>query len=441
MRKVMIYGAGVSGKSVMELFKIMKWETVLVDDKIGVSSTDAVAYLDEIELFVKSPGIPYNDLIEKVEKKGIKIVNEIEVAYNYMKKNSETKIIAITGTNGKTTTTSKLAELLNIAGIRSIAVGNIGIPYSRAVLEKNKYEYIVLELSSYQLENLYEFKADIAMIINLAPDHLDRYRDEDDYYDTKFNIGMNQNLRDKFIVNIDDKEIMKRLNRIDGEVLELSLEKKSNICVFKNSLYFKEKQITAIDKFSLKGMHNLQNILFIVGVAKLIGIDNSVITKFLENTESLEHRMEEFYIYKNENSIVKFINDSKGTNLESTIKAIEAFENPILICGGCDKNLKLTPFIKEIKKSVKEVYLIGELAPKIEKELLAKNYPRKNINTLKTLEKVMVILGEKIKNVDNENDLTVLLSPASSSFDQFKSYEERGEIFKKLVLKTFREEN
>ena len=439
MKKAMIYGAGISGRSVKKLLEEMKWETVLVDDRIGISSTDAVAYLEGIDLFIKSPGIPYNDLIKKVEKKGIKVVDEVEVAYNYMKKTSTTKIIAITGTNGKTTTTSKLAELLNIAGIRSIAAGNIGIPYSEAVLEKDKYEYIVLELSSYQLENLYEFKADIAMIINLAPDHLDRYRDADEYYDTKFNVGMNQNLRNKFIVNIDDTEIMKRLDRINGEILKLSLEESSDICLSENNLYFKGRQITPIDKFSLKGRHNLQNILFIAGVAKLIGIDNKIIINFLQNTENLEHRMEEFYTYKSENSRIKFINDSKGTNLESTMKAIGAFKRPILICGGCDKNLELTPLIKEIKKSVKEVYLIGELAPKLEKQLLESGYPEDEIYNLGRLEKVIDKLEEKKKK--QQGELTVLLSPATSSFDQFKSFEERGRIFKKLVLEKFKKEN
>ncbi|UUV19376.1 UDP-N-acetylmuramoyl-L-alanine--D-glutamate ligase [Fusobacteria bacterium ZRK30] len=441
MKKAMIYGAGVSGKSVMRLFEEIKWETVLVDDKIGVSSTDAVAYLEEVDLFVKSPGIPYNDLIEKAKKKGIKIVDEIEVSYNYMKKTSETKIIAITGTNGKTTTTSKLAGLLNAAGISSIAAGNIGTPYSEAVLKKNKYEYIVLELSSYQLENLYEFKADIAMIINLAPDHLNRYRDADEYYDTKFNVGMNQSSKEKFIVNIDDLEIMKRLDRVDGKILNLSLEENADICVSEDNLYFKGEKVTGIDNFSLKGKHNLQNMLFVVGAAKLIGIDNNVITNFLENTDSLEHRMEDFYTYKNQNNAVKFINDSKGTNLESTMKAIGAFEEPILICGGCDKNLELTPLIEEIKESVKEVYLIGELAPKLEKELLAVNYPKEDIYNLETLEKVMIALEKKIKNMDLKKNLTVLLSPATSSFDQFKSFEERGKVFKKLVLEKFKEEN
>lgn len=441
MKKAMIYGAGISGKSVIKLLEEIKWETVLVDDKIGVSSTDAVAYLEGVDLFVKSPGIPYNDLIKKAEKKGIKIVNEIEVSYNYMKKTSETKIIAITGTNGKTTTTSKLAGLLNAAGIRSIAAGNIGTPYSEAILEKEKYEYIVLELSSYQLENLYEFKADIAMIINLAPDHLNRYKDADEYYDTKFNVGMNQSLGDKFIVNIDDPEIMKRLDRINSETLKLSLEENTDIYVSENNLYFEGKQVTTIENFSLKGRHNLQNMLFVVGAAKLIGIDNNVIINFLENTESLEHRMEDFYTYKNQNNAVKFINDSKGTNLESTMKAIGAFEKPILICGGCDKNLELTPLIEEIKKSVKEVYLIGELAPKLERELLAVNYPKEDIYTLKTLEKVMITLEKKIKNMDSKKDLTILLSPATSSFDQFKSFEERGKVFKKLVLERFKEKN
>ena len=431
MKKAMIYGGGISGKSVMKLLEEREWETVLVDDKIGVSSTDAVAYLESIELFIKSPGIPYNNLVMEVKKKGIKIVDEIEVAYNYMKKTSTTKVIAITGTNGKTTVTSKLAELLNKSGIRSIAAGNIGIPYSEVVLKKEKYEYIVLELSSYQLENLENFKADIAMIINLAPDHLDRYESVEDYYETKLNIGLNQTAKDRFIINIDDGEIVKRMDNIQGKNLEISLEKKADVCIEEGLLYFCGEEVTPIENFSLKGEHNLQNILFMVGVAKLLGIKNKVIKEFLENTETLEHRMEEFYTYREKNIKIKFVNDSKGTNLESSIKAIGAFKNPILICGGANKQLDLTPLVEEIKKSVKEVYLIGELAFVLEKELLNSDYSKDKIYNLGTLKKVIEYLAENKKK--QKEDLIILLSPATSSFDQFKNFEVRGKEFKRLV--------
>jgi len=435
MKKAMVYGAGISGRSVIKLLELMKWETILVDDNVGVSSVDAVSSLEEVELFIKSPGIPYNNLVKEVMKRGIEIVDEVEVAYNYMRETSTTKIIAITGTNGKTTTTSKLADLLNVAGIRSVGAGNIGTPYSEVVTEKEKYEYIVLELSSYQLENLKKFKADIALIINLAPDHLDRYDSVEDYYKAKFNIGINQGISEKFLVNIDDQEIVKRIDTINSEILKVSLEKETDVYVFNENIYFKGELITPTRNFSLKGKHNLQNILFIVGVAKLLNIKNEVIQRFLENTENLEHRMEEFYTYSNEDVKIKFINDSKGTNLESTIKAIGAFEHPILICGGCDKKLALESLIEEVKKSVEEVYLIGELAPILEEKLLKSNYSKDKIYNLGTLEKVIEYLAENKK--ESRGEFTILLSPATSSFDQFKNFGVRGKEFKRLVKEKF----
>ena len=438
MRKAMIYGAGISGKSVDELLKKMKWETVLVDDKNGISSTDAVSYLEEVELFIKSPGIPYNTLVKEVMKRNIKVVDEIELAYEYMKKNSKTKIIAVTGTNGKTTTVSKLSELLNTAGIKSIAAGNIGVPFSKVVLDGEKYEYIVLELSSYQLENIYNFKADIAMVINLAPDHLDRYNGESEYYNTKMKIGINQTSEDKFIFNNDDDEIEARISMIECEKINLSLEKKADIYVEDEELFFKNELVTKTTNFSLKGKHNLQNILFIVGVAKLIKIPNEIIIEFLENTKNLEHRMEEFFSYQKFGKNIKFINDSKGTNLESTIKAIGAFNKPILICGGANKNLDLTPLLKVIKTDVKEVYLIGELASKIEKELKIIGYEEKNIYNVSTLEKGIEKLYNNIILNRESVKLTVILSPGTSSFDQFKNFEVRGKEFKRLVEKYFR---
>ena len=435
MKKAMIYGAGVSGRSVEALLQRMGYETIMVDDRNGISSTDATSYLDGVELFIKSPGIPYNDLVREVQDRNIEIFDEIEIAYRYMKDTSKTKVIAITGTNGKTTTTSKLAELLNRAGYKSVAAGNIGVPFSSVVMEDQKYDYIVLELSSYQLENLKEFKANIAMIINLAPDHLDRYEGAKEYYDTKFNIGINQGRDDKFLVNIDDEEILKRMDKINGEKIKISLNKIADFYVEGKKLMDRDGIIGDIEKFSLKGKHNLQNILFIVGVAKLLGISNGVITEFLENTENLEHRMEEFYVYMDKNKKIEFINDSKGTNLESTLKAVGAFKNPILICGGKDKNLDLKPLIEEIVENVEEVYLIGEIGDNFEKQLIENNYPKEKIHNLNTLERVVQELRKSIE--DKTSNLTVLFSPATSSFDQFKNFEERGRIFKELVREKF----
>ncbi len=430
-KKAMIYGAGVSGESVKRLLEENNWETIIVDDKLGMTSEEAMLYLEKIDLFVKSPGVPYNKLVLEAKEKGIKIVGEIEVAYNYLRKNSKAKIIAITGTNGKTTTTSKIADLLNFVGIKSIAVGNIGKTFSQMVLSGKEYEYVVLELSSYQLENIYEFRPDIAMIINLAPDHLERYKDVGEYYKAKFNIIKNLRKEDYFILNIDDKKIVNSLEKLESNVVTVSLKEKATLYSEEGYLVYKGDPICKIEDFALKGEHNLQNILFISSVGKILGINNRTILTFLETTKSLEHRMELFYVDNMRK--LRFINDSKGTNLESTLKAIMSFENPILICGGSDKKLDLAPLIEGIKTNIREVYLIGELAPKIEKELKKSGYLSRNIYNLGTLEKVVEKLVER-----NLKDIVVLFSPGTSSFDQFKNFEERGDFFKELIEKKFK---
>ena len=192
MKKVMIYGAGVSGQGALKLLEKEGYEVLLVDDKIGIKSEEALELLTDIEFFVKSPGIPYNKLVMEVMEKEIELIDEIELAY----RNDRTgaKIIAVTGTNGKTTTTSKIAGLIKKAGFRVEAGGNIGKSYSEIILENNELDYIVLELSSYQLENIKSFRPYIALIINLSPDHLDRYASLEAYYRAKANIIKKSNI-------------------------------------------------------------------------------------------------------------------------------------------------------------------------------------------------------------------------------------------------------
>ena len=189
MKKAMVYGAGVSGLAACELLKKNDYEVVLVDDNKGLSSNEALNHLDGVEIFIKSPGIPYNALILEVINRGIELIDEIELAYRYSK--GKFKIVAVTGTNGKTTTTSKIDGLFKKAGFKSEAGGNIGKPFAQIVLENKDLDFVVLELSSYQLENLKEFKADLSLVINLSPDHMDRYEKVEDYYLAKFNIKNN----------------------------------------------------------------------------------------------------------------------------------------------------------------------------------------------------------------------------------------------------------
>lgn len=433
MKKAMVFGAGVSGLGAEHLLKNMGYEVILVDDKKGISSNKGMEYLDEIEIFVKSPGVPYNELVMKVKEKKIKLVDEIELSYEYMLQYEiKSKIIAVTGTNGKTTTTSKITELLQYAGYRAEYAGNIGISYAELLLKHKDLDYIVLELSSYQLENLLDFKPWITMVINLTPDHLSRYKDIDDYYRTKFNIGKNQTENDYFIFNLDSREVVERENFVFGKKIKISqnTNEECDFWVEDGKLYGKDGEILECEKLSLKGKHNLENVLFIVAAAKIVGIQNEKIKEFLYNTKTIEHRMEDFFNYGK----VKFINDSKGTNIDSTKFAVEAFDQCILICGGFDKKLDWTPLADLIKIYTKEVYLIGETADEINRILIERGYDSSRIFLLRDLRSCLLNMKERF--IPEEYQV-VLLSPATSSFDQFNSYEHRGEVFKELVREIF----
>lgn len=436
MKKALVFGAGVSGVGAKATLEELGYNVTLIDDKVSVPSSGGIQMIQEekIDLFVKSPGTPYTELVKLAKEKNIEVIDDIELGYRYKKiKGIDGKIIAITGTNGKTTVTSKISELLERSGYKSKVCGNIGFSFSQTVAKNKDLDFYVVEMSSYQLENLKEFKADIALIVNLAPDHMTRYKSVDDYYDTKFNITINQEKSEDFILNSCCKESMKRNNNLKANLhlvgLEKRLENQEAWCD-EQFLYYKGKKLLDIGKVSLKGKHNLENMLFIVVVGEIIGIEDEKIREVLYNTDNLEHRMEKCFEYgKN-----IFINDSKGTNIESTRFAIEAFKNPILICGGSNKNLDLIPLAEIIKSSVKEVYLIGEIADILEKDLEKVSYPKEKVFNLKTLENVMKKLKKVLKE-DNEN--VILFSPSTASFDQFKNFEERGRIFKKLVRETF----
>lgn len=434
MGKAMIFGAGLSGISAEKLFRATRKEWILVDDKKGISSEAAINSLEDVDLFVKSPGIsPENSLVKKAKKMGIEIVDEIEVAYRYLKNNfPKTKIIAVTGTNGKTTTTAKIAEMINYWGKKAIACGNIGKPFGEAILENSDLDYVVVECSSFQLENLNQFKADISFIINLAPDHLDRYQNLEEYYDAKFNIVKNQEKSEKFIINLEDKESLKRINKVSAHILGISKENREDafVDVENQKIKFSKEEIIDVKDLALKGRHNLENMLFLVAVAKIIGVENEVLTKYLKEAKSIEHRLENFF----SKGKTIFINDSKGTNIDSTKFAVEAYQNPILICGGKDKNMDLSPLANLIKERVKEVYLIGENRKIIKNELEIKKYPKEKIHDCENLENVIIELK---KNLRLESENIILFSPATSSFDQFKNFEERGNIFKNMVKNYF----
>lgn len=428
---ILIFGSGISGLGALELLENKGKKVVLIDDKLGPFNTeDGKKYIDSgiVEYIVKSPGISFNaELIKYALEKKIKIYSEIDIAYKYMNKNI--KIVAFTGTNGKTTTVTKTYEILKKAGYKVDLGGNVGKSFAHIVNSNENLDYIVLELSSYQLENYPSIKANISGIINLTPDHLSRYKDVEDYYLTKFNIFSNQDINDSCIINLDDENFIRLLNKVDikSNKIFISRKKKADIYVEDNNIYIGNDRLISIKELSLKGEHNLENMLFLIASAKLCNIDNNIIVEYLKEAKSIEHRMEDFF--KKESTI--FINDSKGTNVDSTIKAINSYDEDIfLICGGEDKKVPLIKLAEEISKKVKFVYIFGQNRFLIEKELNKIGY----IN-YKLFETVLEVLEYIKENYNFSKNSYVVFSPATSSFDQFKNFEQRGLYFKEITKK------
>ena len=452
MEKAVVFGAGLSGLGAKELLEKKGYEVYLVDDKNGMPSSEAMELLDKekIEFIVKSPGIPWKvELLVKAKDKNIKIISEIDLAYKYMDK--KIKVISFTGTNGKTTTATKMYELLEYAGKKVRLAGNAGFSFAKLVADEEDREYIVLELSSYQLENNPQIHSHIAGIINLTPDHLARYDSVEEYYITKFNIFSRQTEQDFALINLDD-EVFKKLydekelwKNIKSEKIYLSKEKKGNVFVMDGIIYTMKnlekkadevknediheyaEALIPVRELSLKGSHNLENMLFLIGAAKILGIPDEKTAEFLKTTKALEHRLENFFIKEK----TVFINDSKGTNVESTLKAIDSFDNSIiLILGGDDKKISNRELVERIKERVDSVYLIGDNAPLLIKDMEEVGY--KNYRNMETLENILDYFK---KNMDFSKEQTVLFSPATSSFCQFKNFEHRGNVFKELTVK------
>jgi len=452
MEKALVFGAGLSGLGAKELLEKKGYEVYLIDDKVAKTSKEGIEILnnEKIEFIVKSPGIPWKaELLQVAKEKNVQVISEIDLAYKYMDKNI--KVFSITGTNGKTTTATKIYELLDFAGYKARLAGNAGFSFAKLVADEEPLEYVVLELSSYQLENNPQIHSNIAGIINLTPDHLTRYKTVEDYYITKFNIFSKQTEDDFALINLDDPVFLELAEReeikslMKAKNVYLSKEKKGNIFVYNNEIRImndladraenlseseileKSRFLIKVEDLALKGVHNLENMLFLIGVAAIVKVPDEKVVEFLSSTKALEHRLENFFVKGN----TTFINDSKGTNVESTLKAIDSFNNDIImILGGDDKKIDNTELVKRIAEKVERVYLIGDNAPLLIDDMEKINY--KNYKNLETLENVLNYIKE---NEDFEKDQTILFSPATSSFCQFRSFEHRGKVFKELTVK------
>lgn len=379
-------------------------------------------FIEDAYLAVTSPGIPpHSEIFGKLKDAKVKVISEVELAY----KESRKPFIAITGTNGKTTTTALTAHILS-EEYKAPACGNIGNPPCDLIDEE--IDYFVCEMSSYQIATSNSFQAQIACWLNFTPDHLDWHGGLDNYFEAKaklFKVPQNPAFA---VFNGADEKLLEFSRNVESQVFLFAKEVEDNCCYVKTeAIYFKrggrEEHIINLKDCPIIGEHNYQNIMCAVIVAKLIGLENEKIKSAIMTFKAPEHRLE----FVREFNGIKFYNDSKATNPEAAIVAIKSFNNvnAILIAGGRDKNTDLTEFCEEIKKHIKTVILIGEAA-----ERFAQNLNKNGFNNI-IFEKTLQSAVDKAIEL---NPQVVLLSPACASFDMFKSYEERGSIFKDYAL-------
>lgn len=433
-KKVLVIGLGLSGISTIKTLSSLKAEVYCYDDK-EVSELQRVFeelknfnykfiknYKDyDFDFVVKSPGIkPSNEIIKYFSNKKVPIYTDLELAYTLFPKR---KIIAITGTNGKTTTTSLVGEIFKTANIKSKVVGNIGIGMLWEIFISDDETVNIIEVSSFQLHNIEKFKPFIASIGNITPDHIDWHGSFENYIEDKLKVFKNMDKNGNLVLNIDD-EILCKLDVTNTNVTKISLTNKNSDFYFsEDAFYYNDKKIFSMKDLKILGRHNAQNVLISVAICYNYGIDLDTIVFACKNFGGVEHRIE----FVRELNGIKFYNDSKGTNVDSTIKAVEALEKPIiLILGGYDKNVDFTPLFNCFNGKVKALILVGDTKHKFYDT--AKNNGFDNNIIVNDYREVVEKSFEIAESGDN-----VLLSPASASWDMFKSYEERGNLFKKLV--------
>ena len=377
------------------------------------------------DIIVVSPGVDLNiEPIQKAIKQGVRVVSEIELAYHFI----HAPIIAVTGTNGKTTTTLLVGEMLKEDGRKVGVGGNVGEPLILFADGKDRWEVLVVEISSFQLEAIEDFRPRISVLLNITEDHLDRYPRYDDYIEAKVRIFANQNSGDLAVLNRDDPIVMQFREKVKAKKVLFSLKEKLGEGAFSNGqtifLRLGEKgEEYSIAKTPLKGIHNVENMMAALTTARIFGCSKKSIQTVLDRFKGLEHRLE----FVREIKGVRFYNDSKGTNVGSVVKSLQSFSEPVtLIAGGKDKNGDLSPLEALIQKRVKHLILIGEAKERMNRELGGLT----DTVMAKTMEEAVVLARQKAKGGE-----VVLLSPACSSFDMFKDYKERGKVFKEAVLR------
>ncbi|MDX9811898.1 MAG: UDP-N-acetylmuramoyl-L-alanine--D-glutamate ligase [Bacteroidales bacterium] len=441
MKKIVVLGAGESGtgsavlalKKGFEVFvsdmgKVKdKYKNILDSNGIrweeGKHSTDEIMTADEV---IKSPGIPESTpLIQNLRGKGIPVISEIEFAGRY----ASGKKICVTGSNGKTTVTNMIFHILNKAGKDVAMTGNVGNSFAMAVAERD-HDYYVIELSSFQLDGMYDFRADIAILMNITPDHLDRYGyNLQNYVDSKFRVTRNQGETDYFIYWADDPIITTELTRQEFKMIRLPFSDSSceGMSVFAEDekiiiAYPNKTNLMTIHDLALKGRHNVFNSMAAAIAGQVLNIRKDIIRESLADFQGVEHRLEPVISVAG----IHFINDSKGTNVNSTWYALECMETDVVwIAGGVDKGNDYSELFKVVRQKVRAIVCVGKDNRKIIEAFADKVPTIVETTSMEEAVRSSYYLAKKGQ--------TVLLSPACASFDLFENYEDRGRQFKAAV--------
>lgn len=430
--KVLVIGASLSGSAVSELLAQKGYEVYLTDvneikeknvlEALGIHVYDGghpeVLKTYTYAFIVKNPGIPYTvPFVKYFQDLQVPMYNEIEIASRFAK---QYQYGAITGTNGKTTTTQLLSELLKLKNPINQAAGNIGLPLSEIVLKYQDQPLdIALEIAAFQLLGIETFKPKVSVITNLTPDHLDYFANVDAYYKAKTLVYKQQDEQDYFLLNLDDEQVVNYVGDIKAQVITYSTIQKADVYIQEDKVYYGDVMLFALGDLKLVGMHNVSNAMVAAMMAYLMGVSLKDIRKGIQAFKGVEHRVE----FVSTINGIHYYNDSKGTNTDATIVALKAFEKPvILLAGGYDKKTGFHDMIPYLNK-VKDMIVFGAV-----KGQLKAIYPRAYVVD------TMFEAIDVAKKIASKNDV-VLLSPMCASYDQFRNFEQRGQLFKEYVLK------
>lgn len=443
-KTILVFGTGLSGIAACNLLSQLEPYIIIYDgnEALDIEETRKKlpsnfkgtiiagkldeAVLNTVDLVVLSPGVPTDlDIVNRMRDKNIPIWGEIELAYYF----SKGKIIGITGTNGKTTTTSLVGEIMKTFYESVFVVGNIGMPYTEMVMNTTNESVTVAELSSFQLETIVHFKPNVSAILNITPDHLNRHHSMENYINAKANIALNQDEDDVCVLNYEDPVLRELGGKLKTKVVYFSSRRRldEGLYLEEDTIYLSKDNdrsvICNVNELTIFGRHSYENVMASVAMALALDVPLSCIREAIKKFVAVEHRIE-FVTTKNG---VKYYNDSKGTNPDASMKAIESMQSPtLLIAGGYDKASDFDEWVDAFGEKVRLLVLLGQTKDKI--AATARRHGFTNIVMVESLKEAVEVCAESANDGDS-----VLLSPACASWGMFKDYEERGRLFKEFV--------